>query len=1198
MSNNTIEILTSIHKSVLQIVNNMSPQNGSDVTKLNRGGANTVSKSDSGPAINVKTDSIGGVVKVLSELSPAIKAVAGLSGRQEKRFKGVIKSVMDAMETLNEKASKIDLKKVNEVVNGLTKTATIMHTMMKNMAMWVPLAPLALMGAILAIPAFLMFGLLFKIINMMGIGQKSVGVMNGMVKALNQMTGVILKMLFVSLIMVGLGYFLMNGETGKLILGGLMVFGIVCAMLMAVMLLTWVASKIVKSFALPALKDMLIVILGMTLTLAVFVGFAMLVEDHWEYVWQGLGLFGITCLALLVVIGLTWLASKLITNKDAMGSLGKMMLFVYAAMGIIIASKYLADFISGNWEGILIGFASTTAVLLAITGVAFLANKLRPRAQKGALAIAILAGVAYAVMGIIFLASKLSEETKGKWGDIAITLAAVVGVLLAFGGIAFAVSFIAPQVLAGAGALAAVSGFVLASIIMAAAIVKFHQFKEESGVDWGDVYTNVFALSGMLAVFGILAGAIGLIAGPVALGSLASVALILFVGATINIATRLIEYNKIKEESGVGWDDIYTDVLALAGVIGGFALLAGAMSLAVIPIGLGLLAMGLTKRFVWGALDIAHSVANLGLKIKELGGGDALVNVVSRDMRRVLGAFTAGNLSIPLSIWDIWDLRAQYNAIGGLVSAFVKVGMDISKLAQVAGVVDEQGRVSPVLKVTDKGKVIYGKPTDIKKTAEVIVATIKTFTTSLTDGMCSVYEMYNAAGVVKILGTMIDPINNFVKMLSGYESMPDGKLGIITVKDDGTVTVGKHVDIVKTAEVISNAVSLFINTLFSDENIKAWSKVLYGEAYSIDTWHGLWKNSVSGGEAANKMVGIFGSVMEPVTSLINLLASFEATPDGKLKKVSISQDGKIVVGPEMDLKQTASIIGTCINYVFTELFNKETTKMLNNVPDITDEAWERINNRIKILQMIVDATGSDKIDYVNAPKNALLIKDVVSTVMTSMNMLSVPLVGGGLFNFNIEKVTKFIDVIDGMQSINGVELKKNTNEVKNFLSTLTTELKKDEATLRKSGDTIVKIKDSIFEFDNVLIVEKDNRKQAIDELKSSITDLMSAFDDGKNDNISNLSSLIRNLNSLSKAKVKENAQELKNAIETVNGSGGGGGGGGTTVSINYTKMKDAIIEAIDYDQIKTAVADAIDSMKMVKPGKNGADVYRFAADPS
>ena len=81
MSNNTIEILSSINKSVLQIVNNMSPQNGSDsVANLNRGGQAVVAKpEDNGPNVNVKTDSIKGIVKILSEMSPVIKNIAGLS---------------------------------------------------------------------------------------------------------------------------------------------------------------------------------------------------------------------------------------------------------------------------------------------------------------------------------------------------------------------------------------------------------------------------------------------------------------------------------------------------------------------------------------------------------------------------------------------------------------------------------------------------------------------------------------------------------------------------------------------------------------------------------------------------------------------------------------------------------------------------------------------------------------------------------------------------------------------------------------------------------------------------------------------------------------------------------------------------------------------------------------------------------------
>ena len=932
MSNNTIEILTSIHKSVSQIVNNMSPQNGSEsVSKLNRGGADTVSKSDGGQGVNVKTDSIKGIVKVLSELSPAVKAIAGLSGRQEKRFKSVIDSVMGAMEKLNEKASKMNLKEINNVISGLSTTATAMHTMMKNMSLWIILAPLALIGATLAIPAFLMFGLLIKIISLMGIGKELTVVMKGLSKSLNEMTHVILKMILVSVVMVALGYFLMNGDTGKLILGGLMVFGIVCVMLLGVMMLTWVASKIVKSFAMTALRDMIFVILGMTLTLAVFVGFAMLVEGHWEYVWKGFALFGLTCLALLAVIGLTWLASKFITNKDAMASIGLMILTVYAVMGIIVATSYLSEFVQDNWAKILEGLLYVGIVVVGIIGLAVLSNSVKGVVTQGALTMLLIAGMAFVAMGVIFGALKLSEAAKGKWDDITVTLLAVTGVLLLFTGLAAAATFAAPYIIPGAVAMLAVAGFALGSVLVATALIKFHQFKEESGVEWNDIILNIKGLTLIMGVLGLLAAAMGVVMTFILQGTVSAAALIIFTMCSINITKQLKGLEELVPDL-TSWQKITSNLKALSTVIGILGIVATAMGVVMPLILLGTVAIGAITIFAMAAINIVESIADLAVKIDAVGGRQRLVDVISKDMRTVLKAINKDNLKLPIGPLEILKLTAQYASIAALTTAFVKVGSDISKLARLIGVVDDKGRISPILKIDEKtGEITYGQPADVKAIATTVIEVVKIFTDNLNYGFEDVKEMLNSARVFEVMGNMIGPINSFVEMLTGYKSAGSGDsatLAPIRIDKDGKVIIGEAVVIKDVANNIANTVTSFVTTLFSKENVEKWSPMFGGWFSEQDTIEG--------------MTSVMGSIIEPITNFVNMVTSLECV-DGKIRKVEIDSEGKIKQGPLVDLKGVATNIASAFAIFANEILGKDYTDneklndvYLNNIKTVVD----------------------------------------------------------------------------------------------------------------------------------------------------------------------------------------------------------------------------------------------------------------------
>ena len=375
MSNNSIELLSSINKGVQFIVTHMAPQNSSEkqISKLNRGGAELVTDKGGGEAtkVDLKVDSIKNLLNVLNMMSPAILNIAKLSGKQKKRFKDVVGTVIDVMNMLNAAGEEYgDAKNLNAMLDTLTKTFDLAENVLKRMTKWIILGPIALLGAVLAIPAFVTLGMLFKLVTLMGINKETAKAFDDMTSAFNKMAGVVLKMVLVTALLMGLGYILMSAETNKFVLGGLIMFTGVMIATIAVMLLTGLASKIVKEFAFNALKDMMVLILGMTLIMGVFYLFGAFMDNVWETVGKGLLLFGGVCIAMLMVIGLAGLASKWITNTDGIKSLGLMYVYIFASMAVVIAAKYLADFIGSEHEKILTGLGYTGLVIAGVVAVA------------------------------------------------------------------------------------------------------------------------------------------------------------------------------------------------------------------------------------------------------------------------------------------------------------------------------------------------------------------------------------------------------------------------------------------------------------------------------------------------------------------------------------------------------------------------------------------------------------------------------------------------------------------------------------------------------------------------------------------------------------------------------------------------------------------------------------------------------------
>lgn len=1123
MSNNSIELLSSINKGVQFIVTHMAPQNSSEkqISKLNRGGAELVTDKGGGEAtkVDLKVDSIKNLLNVLNMMSPAILNIAKLSGKQKKRFKDVVGTVIDVMNMLNAAGEEYgDAKNLNAMLDTLTKTFDLAENVLKRMTKWIILGPIALLGAVLAIPAFVTLGMLFKLVTLMGINKETAKAFDDMTSAFNKMAGVVLKMVLVTALLMGLGYILMSAETNKFVLGGLIMFTGVMIATIAVMLLTGLASKIVKEFAFNALKDMMVLILGMTLIMGVFYLFGAFMDNVWETVGKGLLLFGGVCIAMLMVIGLAGLASKWITNTDGIKSLGLMYVYIFASMAVVIAAKYLADFIGSEHEKILTGLGYTGLVIAGVVAVAWIASKFKSTALKGVAAIGLVAIIAFAALGIVWGALKLSEAAEGKWIQITLTLVAITGILALFAGLAFAASYIAPAVLAGSIALASVSLFVISAIFTVKQIIDFHKAKEESGVSWGDVYENVFGLSGVMGVFGVLAAAIGMVAPFVLLGTASSALLILFVMSAVNITKQIISLRQVITENNTDWKAINKDVTELSKIVGIFGAVGSAMSLALPFVLLGLASVATISSFANKAISIATGVANLKMSIEKAGGYQSLVNTIKVDIKKILGAFTYDNLELPLSVWDVLKLYAQYESIGALTSAFVRVGSDISKLARIVGVVDDQGRIAPVLSIDENtGEIVYGEYADIKAIAKTITDTVVLFTTNLNTGLKGVTNMQATKEVVEVMGSLISPIATFAEALTKYDVDDEGKLAQVSIDENGKIKIGQHVDIKKVASSISSAVTLFVKELFSKENVKYWENIVYG-----DEWWG----EDEGFTATKAALGVLSTIVSPVAEFVEVITQLEAK-DGKIRRIEYDDKGNIK-GEFVDLKAVATSIAGAVTTFATTLFSDKNMAALNSAEKFNSAA---LNNIVSVVKTMSDLSKVDskKIDSVS--------KD---------------------FTKSLSVVNKGILDID--------------------------------PTATEFSKTLLKLKDSIFEFDKVLSDEKGNRKKHLNELKEGIEDLLKAFSTN-NSTVSNITSLLSKLEKLDTKKINDKVKDLKLDFDVSGGSGGSGGTGNNVKSLSQEEVVEAIKDALD------GMLLFQQTMKRTIDGKDGSVVhYRFEPD--
>ena len=860
-ANNSIEILTSISKSVSMIVSYLAPQNTDkdSVSKLSRGLSSTPSPSAAGDTIKMESSSISALVVSLSGLPSSVKKVAGLSGKTMKNFRSVLVDVSSAVKRVSKSSKGIDFKAIDELKKGVGS----IEDMIKLTAKMSVISPLSLVGvAGISVTMPLLMSTLSKP-SKYKIDKNVISNLNNANVAIKPITSLMKDAIILTAACAGLGAAISKGGGKDVILAGLGTLGVTLVTMVALVGTVGLASRLVKSMgALDGMKSITMLTLTSIGLVAACAGLGAIISkgDTSKIIMNGLVVLGGTLLTLTAIIGIAGLASRAIKGTGAMAGFKDIIILTVASMGIVAASKFLGDFVNENGKSILIGLSSTLGIIGGIMGIAFLASKLSTSVSKGVVALAAIEGIAFGAMGIMFAASKLSDEIKGKGKDITLTLVSVGGVLTAFGGLAAAASFISAYVIAGSAALGA------------AELMAF--------------------------------GAIGLV-------------------------KKIIDLDLLKNEVGVGWKAIAKDVAGVGGVVSSFGLIASAFSLLTIPITLALPATALTISFAKRSIDVVREVLEISKSIDEFGGIKKLTDTVKRDVPSLMSGFTVKNFAIPMTLLEMAKLKRSYGSMASLAKSLMSSVEVISKIANV-GELTSDGKIKPVIYINPKtGEIKYGAAVDIKKVASIVCDTFNIFVGTMNRGIKDLGNMITGAAMFKILGTVVTPVTKFVDMISGFVggTTSDGgdyELTPVRIDENGNITYGAKVPVRSTAMSIVNAISTFVDEIYGERNAALWASYVYGDRNAFQK---LFGSTNAKSKSINKVGGVLGTLVSPVSDFIELISNFESSGDGKLVKVIVNPDGTITRGGEIDVKSVSRSIGDAITSFVASVYGGEKVKI-------------------------------------------------------------------------------------------------------------------------------------------------------------------------------------------------------------------------------------------------------------------------------
>ena len=1130
MAGNTVEILSSINKTVSFIATTLSQGNKSAaaVSSLSKGDVGVKPSPTGGSTIGGllgNTQNMGELLKTMASLPGAIVSISKLSGGTMKKFDRVIDSLVKSVKKITDYTQKN--KDAVKDVSEFSKAIDALAVGTKKFASMALLGPVALVGATMTIPVIGVTLLIFKMIQAAKIDKETTRSIKDFMSGINLMVSAMYKAAGLIAICIGLGLLIKLGGK-EILLNGLIVLGSVIGAMMLIIAITGLAGYLLKEVgALNALKDIMIFTFATLALVAICVGLGFVVTDPKvkNAMVNGLIVLAGVLVVMIVLIGIAWIASTLIKNVGGVKVLVPLIVFAFGTMGFIFVARYLGDMVKEHYDSILWGVGATMAVMLALIGIAALASMLKQTALKGVMALAAVELVAFGATlilgGVMLLANRAKEIG---WDNIIYTLLSMGGVILEFGILAGVASFVLPEILLGSIAIAAIELLAIGATHMMGKIMDMIKVKEDYGFDWGTIFLAVTSMGGLMAEFGVM---------------------------------------------------------------------AGLMSLLLIPIALATPAVLMVASFAWKMINIIKAVSDLTNSINEAGGFDVVKKTVTEHMPQIIGAFKKENFDLPLSVWDMMQIGTRLSMFSTLTGSLVKATVGIAKIARVAGVITDKGELRPFYGLNDKGEPIYGQPVDMEKTAKLICDVISTFVTELNFGFEDVYSMFNTSIITALLGKMVEPISKFVDMLTMYKAGAETDTLIkIKFNPDGSINEKGSIpiNVKEVAHTIADVVSAFVSELYSDENAAVWAKGV-DTYYDYDHWYSLMPSLKSKPSATSMALmntaGILGALVDPFVKFIDLLTSFKPGADGKLKKITVGSDGKIIESGDIDVKGTAQSIVGAINTLMTILFDPNTMKSWITQSSLLSSGFsniisEYLNNYIGVAEKL----SSDNIITERVLANTSAIVSTINDMCRSDLMTLDPAV----INTRTIALKNLINV---MSSIMSPKFSENADFLQvYFKSTGTKEIDTMTTSLSKNTSKLIDFKNTFKAVDDVIIKESNRREEAIKKTTTAMKKLLDKISNAKND-VAELKSLLDKLETMDTSKINSNVNNIETGRGGRSGGSSGGGGGLFGTKIDYDKMKKAVQQAI-YDALSASTLKQNGDFSNISSSRD--DIVKLIAD--
>ena len=836
-------------------------------------------------------------------------------------------------------------------------------------------------------------------------------------------------------------------------------------------------------------------------------------------------------------------------------------------MILIVGAKYLGDYTTEYYESILIGLGHVVGTMLVLVGIGWVATKVLSSSTQAMIALAALEGLTLGAMALVWAARQLSDITKGYEVDILAAIGLSMSIITAFGLLAAAANFILPEILLGAVALIPVELLIVGAIGVTRLLINLHNIKEDAGINWLDLELDILGVSSIVGTFGLLAAAFGLIITPVLLGSLALVPVELLMVGVIGISHLLINLHNTITEAGISFMDLEKDVLGMSMIMGTFGVLAGAMALLVIPIALGTPGMLAVAGFSILVIGVIHSIVNISKAIEKAGGADKIAQTLSVGVPAILKNINSDNFSVDMGFLTIVKMMAKYSLLADLVTSILTVAESISKIAQITGIVDDAGMIRQILSIDkETGEVRYGEPVDIKNLATVIAQTVKAFVENSQYSFEEVRNMYNARAIFEVLSTITEPISKFVEMLTGFTTGDDpNTISTVTIDEKGEVKIGKPVNINDVAVVIAGAITSFVSELYKKENTENWAELIYGDRTFFE---GLFGKTNKRADSVREVAGVLGVIVEPICKFVDMISSLMPGANGTLRKIFIDNDGKIKIGPEVDVKRTGNVIAELITSFVTAVYKN--SDQWKNIKFVGGMSLEKLLKPLNDMVKSATEMSGKKInaDFIRSNTDAIVYFN--SQLVTSLLSIDTEIVNG-----KVAVIKSILNVAGGISNLSSERILSNSKSIVSFMTdVVNNKIPKSKPTVDAFTKSIENLKKSFKDLDTILIKDEDKRNKALDEFEKRIKAVVEDVNGGKNA-IESLNNLIKNVQTYKAPEYTTPAPQYQQTPQIP------GIPNNTTVNQQVNTQS----TQIDYEKLATAIVNSLKTLTL-KPIMN------------